>query len=138
LLVIEGIDEQDLYNEEFAEERVGMHPNSVRGFLLSILLNHKIPIIFTKNYTDTAKFFSVLARKKPREMPLNAKKKVLNGKEQLEFILEGFPGVGPKTAKKLLNQFGTIKKFINSDLESLKKILGKRADRIKRIIEQEY
>src|SRR3989344_4544576 len=62
LLIIEGIDEQELYTD--VENIKGVHPNSIRGFLLSILLKYKVPIVFTKNYQDTAKFFWVLARRK--------------------------------------------------------------------------
>ncbi len=138
LLIIEGIEEQDLYSDGFSEEKIGMHPNSIRGFLLSIILKYKVPIIFTKNHEDTARFLSVLSKKKPSEIPLNAKKKSLNKKEQLQFILEGFPSIGPKTAKKLLKKFRTIKNIMNSDLEKLKEILGKRAETVKKIIEREY
>ena len=69
LLIIEGIDEQELYAND--EEIDGIHPNAVRGFLLSILLKHKVPIIFTKDSQDTAKFISILARKKSKELSLN-------------------------------------------------------------------
>ncbi|MEK6897440.1 MAG: ERCC4 domain-containing protein [Nanoarchaeota archaeon] len=136
LLIIEGIDEQELYTD--SEEVVGMHPNSVRGFLLSILLNYKVPVIFTKNYEDTARFISVLSRKKPKETPLNVTKKFLSMKEQTQYILEGFPGIGPKTAKKLLKKFKTIKNIINAPEEDLKKEIGKKADNLLRIIEQKY
>lgn len=78
LLLIEGIDEQELYSET---EQEGIHPNSIRGFLLSILLRHKIPIIFTKNSEDSAKFIELIARKKKTEHPLNVKKRSLNKKE---------------------------------------------------------
>ena len=76
LLIIEGIDEQDLYPDSnpkgifLDKEESGMNPNSVRGFLLSILLSHNIPIIFTKNYEDTAKFISLIAKKKKMQNPL--------------------------------------------------------------------
>ncbi|MFH1311453.1 MAG: ERCC4 domain-containing protein [Nanoarchaeota archaeon] len=136
LLIIEGIDEQELYND--SEERMGMHPNSIRGFLLSILLKYKVPIIFTKNYQDTAKFLLVLARRKTKETPLKANKKTLNKKERLQFLIEGFPGIGPKTAKKLLKKFKTIKNIINAPEEKLREILGKKAENIKKIIEEEY
>jgi len=136
LLIIEGIDEQELYTD--SEERIGMHPNSVRGFLLSILIKHKIPIIFTKNYKDSAKFILILSRRKSKELSLNVSKKSLNKKEQLQFILEGFPSIGPKTARKLLEKFKTIKNFVNASEEELKEILGKRAEIIRRIIDDEY
>ena len=135
LLIIEGIDEQELYTD--SEEIIGMHPNSIRGFLLSILLNYKVPMIFTKNYEDTAKFISVLSRKEPRETPLNVTKKFRGEKEQAQYILEGFPGIGPKTAKRLLKKFRTIKNIINAAEEELKKEIGKKAENLLRIIEQE-
>ncbi|MCX6749501.1 MAG: helix-hairpin-helix domain-containing protein [Candidatus Pacearchaeota archaeon] len=136
ILIIEGFDEQELYTD--SEERVGMHPNAIRGFLLSILLNHKVPIIFTKNYEDTARFLSILSRKKPRESPLNISKKSLSVKERSQFILESFPGIGPKTAKKLLKKFGTIKNVINAPEEELKKELGKKSDVFIRIINNSF
>ncbi len=136
LLIIEGIDEQELYTD--SEESRGMHPNSVRGFLLSIVLRYKTPILFTKDYKDTAKFLSIIARRKSKEFPLHVKKKSLNKKEQLQFVMEGFPGIGPKTAKKLLKKFETIKKIINASEEEIKKTIGKKAEIMKKIIEQEY
>jgi len=130
LLIIEGIDEQELYTD--SEDRIGMHPNSIRGFLLSILLRYRVPIIFTKNYEDTAKFISVLSKRaEPKEAPLNVKKKALNKKEQLQFIIEGFPGIGPKTAKKLLKKFKTIKNIIDASEEELREVIGKKADILK-------
>lgn len=135
LLIIEGIDEQELYTDS---EETGMHPNAVRGFLVSILLKYKVPIIFTKDYRDTAKFLSIITKKKPREQPLNVSKKTLDKKERMQFILEGFPGIGPKRAKKLLKKHKTLKNFFNASEEELKETLGKRAKNIKKIIDQKY
>jgi len=137
LLIVEGIDEQELYTD--SEDWIGMHPNAIRGFLLSILLKHKVPIIFTKNYEDTAKFIAVLAkRKNNNEMPLNVKKKTLSKKEQLQFIIEGFPGIGPKTAKKLLSKFKTIKNIINASEEELREVCGKKTEVLKNLFETYY
>lgn len=133
LLIIEGIEEQELY-----PEKNGVDPNSVRGFLLSILLKYKIPIIFTKNSGDTAKFISVLSRKQEKETPINPKKKSFDKKEQMQFVLEGFPGIGPKTAKKLLEEFKTIKNIINASDEELKKILGIKSEAFRKIVDEEY
>lgn len=134
LLIIEGIDEQELYNED---NHLGMNPNSIRGFLLSILLKHKIPVIYTKNSEDTAKFIQVISRKKERETPLNITKKSLNKKEQMQFIIESFPGIGPTTAKKLLKEFKTIQNIINAPQEELKKVIGKKAEVFK-LVREEY
>jgi len=134
LLVIEGIDEQELYSEEHIN---GVNPNSIRGFLLTILLRYNIPVLFTKNAEDTAKFIYLIANKKEHELSLNAKKKTLNKKEQMQYILEGFPGIGPKTAKKLLKEFKSIKAIFNTDIEKLNKLIGKKAD-IFKIVDEEY
>lgn len=135
LLIIEGISEQDIYTENSR----GINANAVRGFILSILLKHKIPIVFSKNSEDTAKFINVLSKKgEDNKINLNAKKKTLDKKEQLQFIIESFPGIGPKKAKKLLEKFGTIQNIILSSTEDLKEILGIQAESIKEIIERKY
>ena len=135
LLIIEGIDEQELYTD--SEEKIGMHPNAVRGFLLSIVLNYKVPIIFTKNQEDTAKFIFILSKRQTKEASLNVTKKTLNKKERMQFIIESFPGIGPKTAKNLLKKFKTIKNILNASEEDLKNVIGKKAEVFK-IVGEKY
>ena len=137
LLIIEGIDERELYNDENPAD-TGVNANAIRGFLLSIALRHKIPLIFTKNAEDTARYISVLSKKSEKEISLNAKKKTLDKKEQLQFIIESFPGIGPKTAKKLLSEFKTIKNIMNASADALKKIIGKKADILIELTEKNY
>ncbi len=134
LIIIEGFSEQQLYGQK--DERV--NANAIRGFLLSIVLKHQIPIIFSENSEDTAKFIDILSSKKEKELNLNAKKRIFSGKEQLQFIIESFPGIGPKKAKKLLEKFGNIQNIILASEEDLKEILGKRAKEIRNIIESKY
>lgn len=134
LIIIEGISEKELYNDESS----GVNSNAIRGFLLSITLKHKIPLIFSKNSEDTAKFISILSKKKEKEINLNAKKKTLNKKQQLQFIIESFPGVGPKKAKLLLEKFGSIQNIILAPTDELEKILGIKAKQIREIIERKY
>ncbi len=55
----------------------------------------------------------------------------------MQFILEGFPGIGPKTAKKLLEELKTLKKIFNSPDKKLQKIIGKKAETFG-IIKEEY
>ncbi len=123
LLIIEGVGEQELY-----PENNGVNPSAVRGFLLSILLKHNIPVLFTQDYKDTAQFIYRIAMKKNQEMGIRPNKKSLNKKEQMQFILEGFPGIGPKAARKLLEKFSTLQNIFSAPQDELKKIIGKKAE----------
>lgn len=135
ILIIEGIDEQELYSSD--APNIGIHPNAIRGFLLSIILEHRTPIIFTKDSEDTATFISVLSKRKKRELSLNVSKKNLNKKERMQFILEGFPGIGPKTAKKLLSHFRTLRELFAASLEELREIIGKKAE-VFNLVDEKY
>ena len=136
ILVIEGIYEKEIYPDN-ENNLNGIHPNAIRGFLISIILKYNVPIIYTKNPEDTAKFISVLAKRTEKEASLNVSKKNLTKSERMQFILEGFPGIGPKTARKLLEKFKTIKNIINASEEEIKKIIGKKADAFK-IVGEEF
>src|SRR3989344_2659916 len=57
LLILEGLENTELYKGQ-------IHENAFRGFLLSIALNFKTPIIYTLNEQDTAKYLSILAKKR--------------------------------------------------------------------------
>ena len=56
----------------------------------------------------------------------------------MQFILEGFPNVGPKKAKALLEKFGSLKEIINANEEELREILGGRAGDFKKLVEMRY
>lgn len=138
LIILEGFDEEDIYG------RGNLNDNAIRGIILSIILEHKIPIIFTKDYIDTANFLEVLykrLKKKPREISLVSKPKFYTIYEQQEFIIESFPGIGKTLAREILKKFRTIKSFVNaniSELMSVKKLGEKKARKIKNILETEY
>lgn len=136
LLVVEGIEEQELYNED--NNGKGIHGNAIRGMLLHILLETNLPVLLTKDYKDTAKFLFLIAKraeKKAQPFSLHAKKKTQNIHEQKQYILEAFPGIGPATAKKLLKKFKSVKKTINADEEELKEILKSKIEIFKRLLE---
>jgi len=138
LLIIEGVEEKELYNDNVEK---GVHPNAIRGMLLSILLELNIPIILTKDYQDTAKFLILIKKKSeksPQQASLKAKKKAYNLAQQQQFILEAFPSIGPATAKALLKNFKTIKAIINATQEQLEKVIKKKAEIIKKIAEAKY
>ena len=134
LLIVEGLSKKEIYSDDNQK----VNANAIRGFLLSIALKHKIPILFTKDSEDSAKFMAVLSRKKSKEIRLHAGKKTLDKKEQLQFIIESFPGIGPKKSKELLEKFGSIQNIINASLEDLERILGKNAKNFIELIGRRY
>ncbi len=96
--------------------------NSYYGLISSIILDYKIPILFSKDEEETTKILLNLARREQLDLKkevrkVNFKKSIPLSELQLK-ILESFPHIGPKTAKKILEKFKTIKRFINAgDLE---------------------
>ncbi|MEK6854979.1 MAG: ERCC4 domain-containing protein [Nanoarchaeota archaeon] len=128
LLILEGVLDEEMYSG-------GIHENAFRGFLLSVALEYNVPIIFTHNAEDSAKYIDVLARRKEKaEAGIRASKILMSRKEQMQFILEGFPHVGPAKAKKLIEKFGSLRDIFNASEEELKEILGKRAKEFRELI----
>lgn len=130
-LIVEGINNK-MYDS-------GIHENALRGFLWSVAFDYKVPVIYTLHEKDTANYIAVLGRKKgSREISLRPTRQMSSEQERLQFILEGFPGIGPATAKKLLTDFKTIKNIVNASEEELERHIGKRARELVALIKREY
>ena len=118
LIILEG---DDLYSGF-------IHPNAIRGALASITVDFGIPIIPTRSQEDTAAMiFRIALREQMHERPeiqIRTEKKPLTLREQQQYIIESLPNVGPVTAKKLLEEFGTVKDIICASEEDLKKVEG--------------
>lgn len=129
LLIIEG-DFEELY-------RFG-NPNAIRGFILSLTLNYQIPLIFTKNPKDTARYLLTLAKQqlKPKTQVSFHSRIPKTPAEQKQYILESFPGIGPATAKKLLGEFKTLGRVFNATEQELDKTLKNKAESFKRLLQE--
>ena len=136
LLILEG--EENIYAIR------NFHPNSIRGMLSSIAIDYQIPIIYTKNYRDTAAYLALISKRleKPRKnISLVSKRKPLTLKEQQEYIVEGLPGIGNNLAKALLSKFKSVKNVINAKEERLQKVdkIGEKKSRfIREVLDAEY
>lgn len=105
-----------------------IHENAFRGFLLATIFNYQVPIIYTHDEVDTARYIALLAKKSEKsDITLRPAKIFLSQEERLQFILEGFPGIGPITAKKLLAEYKTLKALMNAPEEDLAKLIGAKA-----------
>lgn len=117
ILILEGFDHN--------YSKYGIHENAIKGAILSVISDFKTPIIYTNDEKDTASFLIILSKRVPKlfeDYSLRLKKETKSLYEQKRFILEGFPGIGPQTAKSLLNQFNNLKSIFNSSKKKLQKI----------------
>lgn len=135
ILILEG---KNLYGIR------NMHPNAIRGALASIACDFNIPVIPTRDIEDTKDMVVALARREQgekREISLRGTKRSKTKKEMQEYIISGFPDINIKLSQRILERFGTIKRFIDCKEKTLKEIegLGKeKAKKIKNIIESDY
>ena len=121
-------------------ESITENPLVFYGALSTVAIDFKIPIIPTPNASHTAKLLiSLSSRKESVKGPLIKKIKKSNNiqKQQLS-VLCSLPGVGEKTAIRMLEKFGTPFKVFSSSTKDLAKITGlgeSRAIKIKKMLE---
>ena len=128
-IILEGFD----YNYQ----KYRMHENQIRGTLLTIATSYQIPIIYTYDFNDTIKFLILTANRynNPRtQTSIRETKTMSTPEQQKQFILEGFPGIGPTLAKNLLQKFPTLKEIFNATEEQLKTIPKLHPKKIKNIL----
>ena len=132
LIILEGnIDEIESITE---------NPLVFYGALSTVAVDFNIPIIPTPNASDTAKLLvSLASRKEISKGPLLKKKKKSNDiqKQQLS-VLSSLPGVGEKTAVRMLEKFGTPLNVLSASTKDLAKVSGlgeSRAKKIKKMIQ---
>ena len=132
IIIIEG-DTDEI--EELIE-----NPFVFYGAISSVAIDFKIPIISTPNASHTAKLLvSMCSRKDTTKGPFIKKIRKSNDlqKQQLSMLCS-LPGVGEKTAIRMLEKFGTPLRVLSSSITELSKVSGlgeARAKNIKKILQ---
>ncbi len=137
ILILEG--DGDLYSLR------DIHPNAIRGALASLAINFGISIIPTRDEEDTANFLYTVAKREQdyekREIVLRGEKKPLLLDERQRYVIESLPNVSAVLAKRLLEEFGSVKGVITASEKELMNIeaIGEgKAREIGKIVRSRY
>lgn len=119
--------------------RSGIAHDALRGALSWLSVIEGVSLVHTKDTTDTAIFLEVMVRHAQEGLgaiPLRGNKPK-NLKVLSQFAVEGLPGCGPGTAKKLLEHFGSVERVFSATAEDLRQVKGvgpKTADQIRELL----
>ncbi len=100
---------------------------ALAGAFISLIVDHGVPIVFLNDERDFAEFISRIIERegKPaRERKTNFSRKNRDFKTQRLSVVESLPGVGPSTARKLLESFGSVFGVFTADEKMLQKVEG--------------
>ncbi|MBU4536249.1 MAG: DEAD/DEAH box helicase [Euryarchaeota archaeon] len=122
-----------------------INPNAVRGALSAVALDFGIPIIPTRSPGDTAALIRRIAIREQMhnrpEIQVRTDKKPLTLLEQQLYVVESLPGIGPVNARKLMEEFGSVKEIFNASPEDLQRVdgIGKQIARnIKKVVDTSF
>jgi len=106
---------------------IGMTREAMQGALITVSLILGIPVLRSKDSSETAKLMVYIARQiesmarggvqRHGYRPKNKRKRQL-------FILQGLPGVGPERAERLLAGFGSVEAAISASSSELQTVDG--------------
>ncbi len=119
VLIIEGDD--DLYGMR------NIHPNAVRGTFAAVTVGMGVSLIRTHDADDTAGMLYVLAQREGGvrgERKMHPKKSHRSAREEQEYALAAFPNIGLKSARLLLDHFGSLKAVFDADVADLASVHG--------------
>lgn len=135
ILILEG---KDLYGKR------AIHPEAIRGALISIVVDFRLPIIWTLTPQETARMIHTIARREQteRETRIYIAEKIPGSlKDMQERVLTGLPGIDQILAKRLLETFNTLEAIFTTSEEQLSQVKGlgeKKAEKIRKVITAKY
>ena len=116
---------------------IGMTREAMQGALITVSLILGIPILRSKDPSETAKLMVYIGRQR-ESMAMGGVQRhgyrPKNKQKRQLFILQGLPGVGPERAERLLARFGSVEAAISassSELQSINSFGKSVADKIR-------
>lgn len=105
-------------------------PGILRGTVVSLILRFGINVIFSRDLPETCEYLLLLSKKFKKTYFSIGKRKVTDPRIA---VLIGFPGIGMKFARKLLERFGSLERIFDASFPELKKVVGE--SRARKILE---
>ena len=108
--------------------------------LVTLSIDYGARTLFSEGPLHTASIIESLAARLEsgrRGIIIHKKPKIEDTRAWQLYVLQSFPGIGPKTAERILERFGSLQGFFNASMAELSKIPGigeKKAETIRRII----
>ena len=113
--------------------------------IATLTLDFDIKILYSEGIEHTAIIIESLARRLMRTqreaVVLHKKPKLETLRDQQLYVIQSFPSIGVKTAKKILEKFGSIKDFCNATISELSSVEGigeKKAEQIYKLLNLKY
>jgi DNA excision repair protein ERCC-4 len=135
-----------LYVIEGNPWRIARRMNRERQYysaLITLAVDYNAKVIYSGGPRDSAFIIESIARRvaerrEGRTSPvLKGKPKSASIRDWQVYILQAFPGVGAKTAAKIMERFQTIERFCRASVAELSQVEGlgeKRAEEIKKLL----
>ncbi|MEM2122439.1 MAG: ERCC4 domain-containing protein [Candidatus Bathyarchaeia archaeon] len=106
----------------------GVRPEAFMGALGSLLVDYGLPVIWTRDSSETALLLASIARREQtekRSLPrIRCDRKPPSVRELQEYIVAGLPYVDSTLAKRLLQRFKTVEKVFTASTGELKGVEG--------------
>jgi len=122
-----------------------IHPGAFRGALLYVSVLNRIPILHTENAAETVEVLLAMTelvhRQTTPEFSLHAKRRSPSPAITQRYVLETIPGIGPRLARVLLKQFGSLQAVFNAAPADLMEVPGigrNKAERIRELLQRDY
>ncbi len=130
-----------------ALKMMNVNRRAVLGAQIALSIDMGVPTLFTRDPSETAELILILAKreqgKEHRFKSIHVKKPRIGSVEEWQlYIMQCFPHVGPKIARRILEIYGSIRNFCsNASLSELARIEGlgeKKASEIIQILHAVY
>jgi len=125
----------------FRLRRYQTRTKQLTAAMVTLVVDYSVRVLFSEGPLHTAAILESLAKRVEGE---GRRGIVIHKKPRLEdtrawqlYILQSFPGIGPKTAERILERFGSLQAFFNASVAELSKVPGigeKKAETIRKII----